>query len=39
LKFLAYAYRKLWPAGKYDPPPSPGRTLLHGNKISRYHNF
>jgi len=21
LKFLAYAYRELWPAGKTDPPP------------------
>jgi len=21
LKFLAYAYRELWPAGKKDPPP------------------
>jgi len=25
-EFIAYAYRELWPTGKNDPPPGPGRV-------------
>jgi len=39
LKFLTYAYRELWPAGKNDPPVLKGSIKPGPNRVNIIRHF